>query len=134
MIWSGLHGDMQSAAEMTAPPRTSGSNITNGPKVRSLAPVVSNGGVCIRLYAGNSGGSDGTQTMSDNPIGADNQQESLSPEWVVGFVDGEGCFFVGINRQPTMKVGWQVLRRPNESRFSESSEAIRRISSFAAGE
>src|SRR3989304_6887165 len=47
--------------------------------------------------------------MSENPIGADNQQESLSPEWVVGFVDGEGCFFVGINRQPTMKVGWQVL-------------------------
>ena len=47
--------------------------------------------------------------MSDNPIGADNQQESLSPEWVVGFVDGEGCFFVGVNRQPTMKVGWQVL-------------------------
>ena len=47
--------------------------------------------------------------MSDNPIGADNQQESLSPDWVVGFVDGEGCFFVGINQQPTMKVGWQVL-------------------------
>jgi LAGLIDADG DNA endonuclease family protein len=47
--------------------------------------------------------------MSDNPHGADNQQESLSPEWVVGFVDGEGCFYVGINRQPTMKVGWQVL-------------------------
>ena len=47
--------------------------------------------------------------MSDNPIGADNQQESLSPEWVVGFVDGEGCFFVGVNRQSTMKVGWQVL-------------------------
>jgi hypothetical protein len=47
--------------------------------------------------------------VSDNPAGADNQQESLSPEWVVGFVDGEGCFFVGINRQPTMKVGWQVL-------------------------
>ena len=48
-------------------------------------------------------------TMGDNPHGADNQQESLSPEWVVGFVDGEGCFYVGINRQPTMKVGWQVL-------------------------
>ena len=47
--------------------------------------------------------------MSDNPNGAGNQQESLSPEWVVGLVDGEGCFYVGINRQPTMKVGWQVL-------------------------
>ena len=47
--------------------------------------------------------------MSDNPTGADNQQERLSAEWVVGFVDGEGCFFVGINRQPSMRVGWQVL-------------------------
>jgi hypothetical protein len=47
--------------------------------------------------------------MSDKPSGADNQQERLSANWVVGFVDGEGCFFVGINRQPSMKIGWQVL-------------------------
>lgn len=47
--------------------------------------------------------------LSDNPSGADNQQERLSADWVVGFVDGEGCFFVGINRQPSMKIGWQVL-------------------------
>ena len=33
----------------------------------------------------------------------------LSADWVVGFVDGEGCFFVGINRQPEMRVGYQVL-------------------------
>ena len=46
---------------------------------------------------------------SQNPSGADNQQERLSADWVVGFVDGEGCFFVGINRQPSMKIGWQVL-------------------------
>jgi LAGLIDADG endonuclease len=82
----------------------------NGPKVRkSRAHAVSNGSARIRLYAGKSGESGGTRNMSDNPTGADNQQESLSPAWVVGFVDGEGCFFVGINRQPTMRVGWQVL-------------------------
>lgn len=34
---------------------------------------------------------------------------NLDPQWIVGFVDGEGCFFVGINRQPAMKVGFQVL-------------------------
>lgn len=33
----------------------------------------------------------------------------LSPDWVVGFVDGEGCFYVGVNRQPEMTVGYQVL-------------------------
>ena len=28
---------------------------------------------------------------------SDNQQERLDVNWVVGFVDGEGCFYVGIN-------------------------------------
>ena len=46
---------------------------------------------------------------SENPSGADNQQERLSADWVVGFVDGEGCFFIGIYRQPSMKLGWHVL-------------------------
>ena len=42
-------------------------------------------------------------------MGAGNQQERLDAKRVVGFVDGEGCFHVGINRQPGMKSGWQVL-------------------------
>ena len=33
----------------------------------------------------------------------------LEAQWVVGFVDGEGCFYVGINAQPEMKAGCQVL-------------------------
>jgi len=33
----------------------------------------------------------------------------LSPEWVVGFVDGEGCFFVGIQEHPEMTMGYQIL-------------------------
>ncbi len=33
----------------------------------------------------------------------------LNPDWVVGFVDGEGCFFVGIQRNPTAKIGFQVI-------------------------
>ena len=33
----------------------------------------------------------------------------LDAQWVTGFVDGEGCFHVGINTQPEMKVGFQVL-------------------------
>jgi hypothetical protein len=42
-------------------------------------------------------------------MGAGNQQERLDANWIVGFVDGEGCFHIGINRQPRMKLGWQVL-------------------------
>ena len=33
----------------------------------------------------------------------------LEAQWVVGFVDGEGCFYVGINPHPEMKTGFQVL-------------------------
>jgi LAGLIDADG endonuclease len=33
----------------------------------------------------------------------------LTPEWVVGFVDGEGCFFVGIQRNATTSTGYQVI-------------------------
>ena len=33
----------------------------------------------------------------------------LAADWVTGFVDGEGCFHVSINRHPEMTVGFQVL-------------------------
>ena len=33
----------------------------------------------------------------------------LDPQWISGFVDGEGCFFVGINPHPEMTSGFQVL-------------------------
>ena len=54
---------------------------------------------------------------SDNPTGADNQQETvkprleLDPRWVVGFVDGEGCFSVSVHRNPQnarATGGWQL--------------------------
>ncbi len=53
---------------------------------------------------------------SDNPTGADNQQETsgqsapLDPMWVVGFVDGEGCFSVSVHRNPLVRRtrGWQL--------------------------
>jgi hypothetical protein len=34
---------------------------------------------------------------------------NLEAQWVVGFVDGEGCFFVGINPHSEMTSGFQVL-------------------------
>ena len=33
----------------------------------------------------------------------------LDAQWITGFVDGEGCFFVGINKNPEMTAGYQVL-------------------------
>src|SRR6266508_3235610 len=55
---------------------------------------------------------------SDNPSGAENQQERLIRlGWVIGFVDGEGCFSVGFVRQPDRagrrgySSGYQVFHR-----------------------
>lgn len=53
---------------------------------------------------------------SDNPTVGDllqvtpeNQQERLRyAGWVVGFVDGEGCFSCPLFRSPKMTLGWQV--------------------------
>ena len=48
-------------------------------------------------------------TGSNNVSGAENQQERLlTSEWIVGFVDGEGCFSCPIYRQDGMTLGWQV--------------------------
>ena len=47
---------------------------------------------------------------SKNVSSADNQQERLRNEgWVIGFVDGEGCFSVSIIKNATTKFGWQVF-------------------------
>ena len=34
---------------------------------------------------------------------------NLEAQWIVGFVDGEGCFHVGINQNQKMTLGVQVL-------------------------
>ena len=34
---------------------------------------------------------------------------NLEPQWIVGFVDGEGCFHIGISAHAEMKTGFQVL-------------------------
>ena len=34
---------------------------------------------------------------------------NLSAEWIIGFVDGEGCFHVSINPHLEMTTGYQVL-------------------------
>ena len=34
---------------------------------------------------------------------------NLDPQWIVGFVDGEGCFHIGLNKNSGMSLGIQVL-------------------------
>ena len=74
---------------------------------QTVAPRVGNGAVRIWPYAGKPGVSRTTDDIrldvySDNVTGAENQQERLIEfrGWVIGFVDGEGCFSLGLVRQP----------------------------------
>ena len=34
---------------------------------------------------------------------------NLESAWITGFVDGEGCFYIGINNHPKMSAQYQVL-------------------------
>ena len=47
---------------------------------------------------------------NNNAFGTDNQQERLiSKDYLAGFTDGEGSFYVGFSRQPTLPLKWQVI-------------------------
>ena len=62
-------------------------------------------------------------------MGADNQQERLDAEWLAGFVDGEGCFHVSINKIKCMKLGWQVLPEFRIVQHQRDEQILHRIRS-----
>ena len=55
--------------------------------------------------------------MTENAHSADNQQERLSQlgNYISGFVDGEGSINVSLRKNPTYKIGWQVVLSFNVS-------------------
>ncbi len=60
-------------------------------------------------------------------MGADNQQERLDTKWIAGFVDGEGCFHVSINKMDCMKLGWQVLPEFRIVQHQRDEQVLHRI-------
>src|SRR3989344_6275907 len=69
--------------------------------------------------------------LTDNVFGADNQQERLETNgWVVGFVDGEGCFCVSLHKNPTTKLGWQIMPEFVATQGEKSLLALKRLQSF----
>ena len=48
------------------------------------------------------------KTLRDYTFGGKKVGINLQPQWIVGFVDGEGCFYVGIFNRKDMTVGCQV--------------------------
>lgn len=75
---------------------------------------------------------------SDNPIGVwplgaipENQQERLKAVgWVVGFVDGEGCFSCPIYRCHKMTLKWQVRPEFAVSQGESSRDVLEELISF----
>ena len=68
---------------------------------------------------------------SNNMMGADNQQERLKTVgWVVGFIDGEGCFSVTIQKSPSMTTGWQVFPELAVTQGEKSLQALRDLQQF----
>jgi hypothetical protein len=70
------------------------------------------------------------QKGSDNMLGADNQQERLrTVGWIVGFVDGEGCFSVTIQKATT-STGWQVFPEFVVTQSGRSLQALHDLKEF----
>jgi hypothetical protein len=74
---------------------------------------------------------------SDNPDGADNQQERLiRTGWVTGFVDGEGCFSIGFVKQPDRatrrgyRTGYQVTHSFVVVQGARSINALEELRDF----
>ena len=68
---------------------------------------------------------------------ADNQQERLiSIGWVIGFVDGEGCFSIGVVRQPNRinrrgyKTGYQLTHEFVVTQGARSVECLQALRTF----
>ncbi|MBI2660560.1 LAGLIDADG family homing endonuclease [Candidatus Woesearchaeota archaeon] len=62
-------------------------------------------------------------------LSADNQQERLDPNWITGFVDGEGCFYVGINQHNRTKQ-WQLLPEFRIVQHQRDEQVLHRIQKF----
>jgi LAGLIDADG endonuclease len=74
---------------------------------------------------------------SDNLDGAENQQERLIQlGWVLGFVDGEGCFSVGFVRQPGglgrhgYRTGYQVAHEFAVAQGRSSIDCLHDLRAF----
>ena len=69
-------------------------------------------------------------THSDNARIAANQQERLDPWWIVGFVDGEGCFSVSTFKNKTCSSGYQTLYEFVITQGEKSRSSLERIERF----
>ena len=64
-------------------------------------------------------------------MSGDNQQERmLTPEYLAGFIDGEGCFSVSIHPNPNAKFGWLIDPDFTINQHKQSLEFLKSIQKF----
>ena len=64
-------------------------------------------------------------------MSADNQQERLKTiGWIVGFIDGEGCFSISIFKNKTSKLGWQLFPELAVTQGEKSLSSLNLIKDF----
>ena len=94
--------------------------------------------ICWETRVSRTTGDVRSDVYSDNVTGeAENQQERLARcGWVVGFVDGEGCFSVGFVRQgggrgrSAYKTGWQVTHEFVVTQGARSVSCLHELREF----
>ena len=67
---------------------------------------------------------------SNNLSSGENQQERLSPDWLVGFTDGEGCFSISIFKNKTLKSGYQVFPEFVLTQGAKSLDVLEKVRDY----
>ena len=68
--------------------------------------------------------------IGENVMGAGNQQgrpEENLANYITGFVDGEGSFHVAVQRNPTVKCGWQIVPEFHVSQHESNRHVLELI-------
>ena len=69
--------------------------------------------------------------QSNNESRAENQQERLVQiGWIVGFVDGEGCFSISVFRNRTTRFGWQIFPEFVVTQSEKSLSTLKQIKKY----
>jgi LAGLIDADG endonuclease len=85
-----------------------------------------NSAICWKLRASRTTSTVPSGRYRDNVTGADNQQERLDG-YISGYVDGEGCFAVAVNRNPSCRLGYQLVPELHVSQNGERAQVLELI-------
>ena len=68
--------------------------------------------------------------MNPQRLQVEYPKSNLNADWLVGFVDGEGCFHIGINKNEGVKFGYQILPELTVVQHQRDIKLLYHIRSF----